>query len=271
MADGQLAPDTTEPPAMRRTFAPRLWPSLIAFVMLGVLVSLGNWQKSRYAENVDARSHYHKQFDVKPALRDLASIAGDGANVARLTELQYRRAELSGTLEPEHSQLLTARYMLGRRGYGVMIPLRVASGPHARVLVHLGWVPAERIAAYLRSVAEAPHRTITGRLQIASPGADVQPSGELLGHPTWMRAHVDAIAKLVPNMEPRLMVQAGEMANGKAINIDRVPIDGYVHPVRMEPGKHVEYAVTWFGLAVTLVFVWIAFSLRKVPIVVRKA
>ena len=95
------------------------------------------------------------------------------------------------------------------------------------------------------------------------------PSGELLGHPTWLRAHSDAISKIIDNMEPRLLLQAGKMATGHPILTDKFPIDGYTHPVRMAPSKHVEYAATWYGLAITLIFVWFALSFRELPVPVE--
>ncbi len=253
----------------RRVFRPKLWPSLIALVMLGILLSLGNWQARRYGETTAAHALYAEQHDTKPKVTDLGAVPGDGNDKARLTELQYRRGELRGTLEADKTQLLTARYMMGKRGYGVMMPMKVESGPHERILVHLGWAPMERLAEYLRSVAASPDRTVKGRLQVTSSAPEARPSGEMFGHPTWVRVHADAVAKRVEGLEPRLMLQAGEMAVGKAVDITRLPVDGYTHPVRIQPGKHIEYAMTWYGLSVTLVLVWAAFSLRKVPVVAR--
>lgn len=246
-----------------KTFAPRPVVTLIAIGMLVCLILLGNWQRRRYYESIDNHAHYTSQHDEKPAVTDLSAFPGDGDDKQRLTDLQYRRAGLKGTLEPSSAHLLTARYMFGKRGYGVMMPLRTETGRYQRILTHMGWVPAEKVAAFLREVAAAPKRTVEGRLHVTTRGGGITPSGELLGHPTWLRAYSDVIAKKVGDMEPRLLLQAGEMATGKPIRTDKYPIDGYTHPVRMAPGKHVEYAATWYGLGVTLVFVWFAFSWRR--------
>jgi len=254
------------PQPLRRVFKPNVWVSLIALAMLAALISLGNWQRGRYDEKTAAIAHYHEQHDHQDPLTELASIGGVGDDKERLGKLQYRRAALTGELEPNSTQLLTARYMMGRRGYGVMMPLRVDSGRYKRVLVHLGWVPAEKVAGYLRDVAASPKRTIKGRLHITAPAKGAKPTGELLGRPTWLRAHPDAMGKMVADLEPRVLLQAGEQATGKPVNIDRVPVDGYAHPIRMPPSKHVEYMMTWYGLAVTLVCVWFALSFRKVPV-----
>ncbi|MEY3013659.1 MAG: hypothetical protein RIT45_2394 [Pseudomonadota bacterium] len=252
----------------RRVFRPRVAPSLIALVMLGVLVALGTWQARRYLEAKENIAAYSAQHDVAPPVTQLGSVDGDGENLERLHALHFRRGELSGTLEPDATQLLTARYMFGRRGYGVMMPMRVQGGPLPRILVHLGWVPEEKVAAYLDEVRASPARTVRGRLQVPPLDPPQVATGEFLGHPTWLRPSPKAIAERSPalSIEPRLMLQAGEQAVGNPIDPERVPLDGYAHPVRLHPNKHIEYSATWYGLALTLIAVWAALSMKKVPL-----
>lgn len=250
----------------RRVFRPKLWASLIGLVMLGVLLALGTWQARRYQEAKANIAAYAAQHDEAPPVRALDEVPGGGEDDARLHALHFRRGELRGVLEPEQAQLLTARYMLGRRGYGVMMPMRVERGPHPRLLVHLGWVPEDKVAAFLGEVKAAPERTVKGRLQVPPLQPAQQPTGSFVGHPTWLRPYPKGIAATVDGLEPRLMLQAGEQAVGKEIDPEKVPLDGYVHPVRMHPSKHVEYSATWYGLALTLVAVWVALSMQKIPV-----
>lgn len=255
----------------QRRFRPRLWPSLIALVMLGCLIALGNWQTRRYHEATTMIAAYAAQHDEQGPVARLDSVAGAADDDTRLHALHFRRAALPGHLEPEATQLLTARYVLGRRGYGVMMPMRVDNGPKPKILVHLGWVPQDKVAAFLAEVRATPERVIKGRLQVPNLERVLAPTGSFVGHPTWLRAMPFAIAETMPDLEPRLMLQAGDQANGSVIDPDRVPIDGYVHPVRMHPNKHVEYAATWYGLALTLVAVWLALSIKKEPLAVVEA
>lgn len=252
----------------RRVFRPRLWPTLVAIPMLAVLIGLGSWQAKRHGETTDARDLYHRQHDLAPVVTSLAE-AGENSGGGepgdeRLHRLHLRRATLKGTLEPEQAQLLTARYVLGRLGYGVTMPLRVSEGPHQRLLVHLGRVPTDQLESYLATVRASPVRTLRGRLQVATVNdADAQPVGEKAGLPTWRSSNPGALARTIVGLEPRLMLVVGEQASGKVVDKDKIPADGYVHPVRLTPAKHIEYAATWFGLAFTLIAIWLAFSIRR--------
>ena len=244
----------------RRVFRPRLWPTLVAIPMLAVLLALGTWQARRHGETTAARELYHRQHDLAPTVTSLGGVDGE----ARLHDLHFRRATLQGTLEPEHTQLLTARYVLGHLGYGVTMPLRVSDGVHKRILVDLGRVPTEGLQAYIDSVRANPKRTLSGRLQVATEhNAHSAPAGEQLAMPTWRSSNPAALARSIEGLEPRLMLVVGEQASGKVVDTAKIPADGYVHPVRMMPAKHIEYAATWYGLALTLIAIWLAFSVRR--------
>lgn len=243
-----------------KVFAPNGRLTLAALPVLAGLCALGSWQVQRYGETTAAIERYHVKHDVLPAVTSLAEAAHDPK---RLETLNFRRADLQGTLEPEHVQLLTARYVLAKRGFGVLAPLRVTAGPFARILVHLGWVPEERLGEYLDQLKKSPPTHLAGRLQVAPDNAaQDQPVGRSTGHAIWLRPEPAALATRIAGLDPQLMLQAGQQASGKEIDIAQIPVQGYVHPVRMTPQKHVEYAATWFGLAATLVAVWVSLSLK---------
>ena len=243
-----------------KVFAPNWKLTLLALPVLVGLGWLGTWQVRRYGETTAAIVRYHQKHDVMPPV---TSLAQDAKDPKRLETLNFRRAQLDGTLEPESVHLLTARYVLGKRGFGVLAPLRLAQGPYPRILVHLGWVPEERLQEYLERLKKMPPTHVEGRLQVAPDNAAAdQPVGQNTGHAIWLRPEPAALATRIAGLEPQLMLQAGEQASGKEIDITKIPVDGYVHPVRMTPQKHVEYAATWYGLALTLLAVWFSLSLR---------
>ena len=257
----------TWPGPWKRSFRPNIILTIIAAVMFVILLSLGNWQRSRYYEAIEGLRYHTEQYETKPMLTNLGQVPGGVHDRDRLAGLQYRHTKLTGTLEVDKTQLLTARYVLGKRGYGVMIPMKIEGGPLPRLLVHLGWLPQDKVAAYLKEVAAKPTRTVEGRLHITPALPERHPTGSFADHPTWIRAYPTGLAKTIEGLEPRLLLQVGTLAVGKPMDVDRLPYDGFVHPVRMAPSKHVEYAATWYGLAGTLICVWIALSLTKVPLV----
>ncbi len=257
----------TWPGPWQRKFRPNAILTVIAVLMFVLLLSLGNWQRKRYFEATEGLRYHTEQYETKPMLTSLGQVPGAVDARDRLAGLQYRHTKLSGTFEVDKTQLLTARYVLGKRGYGVMMPLKIEGGPLPRILVHLGWLPQDKVAGYLKEVSADPQRTVEGRLHITPSLPERHPTGMFAEHPTWVRAYPTGLAKTIEGLEPRLLLQVGSLAVGKPMELDRLPYDGFVHPVRMAPSKHIEYAVTWFGLAATLIFVWIALSMSKVPLV----
>lgn len=244
----------------KRRFRPGIVPTVFMLAGLALLLSLGSWQARRYQEQTALVELYHHQHDVLPPVTSLATT---GTGVARIEALRFRRATLTGRLDTAHLQLLTARYMLGKLGYAVVAPMKVEGGPHASLLVHLGWASSEHIDAYLAELRAKPERTVSGRLQLADARVPGElPVGEHKGVKTWRHPNPSALARVVPGLDPDMMLQAGNQAVGAVIDPNKVPLDGYVYPVHPLPTKNIEYAATWFGLALTLVAVWVALSLK---------
>jgi len=249
-----------------RRFRPPLLPTLLAMVMLGILLALGTWQTGRYQEATQLVEDYKERHDETPALTSFEGFSG----ADRLEQLQYRRVELKGTLVTEEAQVLTAIYKFAMPGYGVLMPLKLESpGRYQKILVYMGWVPRDRLKEYLDGVKSSVEVSISGRVQhpglLDSP--KLEPIGEIEGHPKWRSPHIGGIIKhlsgTIPGLDPDVFVRSGEQATGKTIKLEEIPIDGYRHPLRLPPAKHIEYAVTWYGVAVALISVWIALSFRR--------
>lgn len=253
----------TDAPAAKpqRRFRPRLIPTLLAIPMLGVLIGLGNWQARRYGETSAKVQEYRRQHDELPAVTTL-DVAGPEKN--RLATLHFRRASLRGQIDASQLRLLTARYKLGQRGWGILAPLQVASGPHARVLVNLGWVPIDKLDSYLASLKTQGPVMISGRLrQVSDVQNDMLPVSQHQDREVWLVANPAALAKKIEGLDPQLMLDAGEQAMGNPVDLTKLPLDGYEYPIHPQASKHIEYAATWYGLAATLVAVWVALSRRK--------
>lgn len=250
--DGQI-------PKPRKVFRPRLVPTLFVLAALALFLKLGFWQTGRYLEQTAAAERYHHQHDVLPPVTALGAVTA-----TRPHDLNFRRATLTGTLDVAHLNLLTARYVLGKLGYAVIVPLVLPEQPERPLLVHLGWAPAEKLPAFLAQLRATPQRTVSGRLQLPEArAADEPPVGQHLGVPTWLHPNPTALATRIPGLDPDLMLQAGKQAVGDVVDPEKVPLDGYLYPIHPLPSKNVEYAATWFGLAATVIAVWIAFSLRE--------
>lgn len=242
----------------RRRFAPKLLPTLAMLAMLPVLLYLGTWQARRYRESSARVEAYHRQHDALPPLQSL-DVAGD-----RNQGLHFRRVALAGKADVANAQLLTARYKFGQRGYSVVLPFEMTSGPHAKVLVLYGWVPEAKVDAWLTALAQDPPRTVRGRIQFVNMlNPAEQPVNQRSGRAVWMFPNPRAMAGRIAGVDPDLLIEAGDQASGAFVDPTRWPVQGYEYPVHPLPSKHVEYSATWYGLAATLIGVWIALSLRR--------
>lgn len=253
---------TSPAPKPPRRFRPRVVPTLVMLPMLGTLIGLGNWQARRFGETSAKVAEYKHQHDDLPAVTTLDV---PGSPEARVDALHFRRATLKGQIEVGEVHLLTARYKLGQRGWGILAPLRVATGTFPKVLVNLGWVPVDKLDDYLASLKTRPPRQYSGRLRAVT---DVEPNQLPVsvhqGKQVWMVANPAALTKHIQGLDPRLLLDAGDQAVGNPLTANKLPLDGYEYPVHPLPTKHIEYAATWYGLALTLVAVWVALSRRKV-------
>lgn len=256
-----------EPPAPQeapaqgpRRFRFNLPLTLIALAMLGLLLSLGTWQTSRYFEKTDRLIWYQKQHHERPPLTELKGLPTD--RQARLEDVHMRRVELTGTLEMDKAQLLTSRYVLGKLGYNILAPLQVEGYAYPRIIVNVGWVPVEEIRAWLDKL-KSERVTVRGRIQAGDNEVEFEPVGEVEGLATWRRINTIGLSRRIEGLDPDLMILAGEEAVGRKVSLDQLPIDGYPQIERQPPAKNVEYAFTWYGLAGTLVAVYFAFSFRR--------
>lgn len=245
----------------RRRFRPRMVPTLVMLPMLAVLISLGNWQARRFGETSEKVAQYKRQHDELPPV---TSLDVPGLPQARVDALHFRRATLKGQVDVQQVHLLTARYKLGQRGWGILAPLQVATGAYPKVLVNLGWVPVDKLEDYLANLKSQPPSHYAGRLRAV---ADVEPNqlpvSAHQGKQVWMVANPAALTKHIAGLDPRIMLDVGEQAVGNPLTTGKLPLDGYEYPIHPLPTKHIEYAATWYGLAATLVAVWVALSRRK--------
>lgn len=243
----------------RKRFRPHPILTALSVLVLAGLLYLGTWQARRFQESSAHVELYRQQHDVRAPVTSMAEAAGQPD---RVTQLHYRRARIQGRLLGEQAQLLTARYKFGKLGYGVAVPVEV-DGPHRLLLVHLGWVPKEKATAYLATLKTQPPQQFEGRLRTTAnlPLTD-EPVSTVDGRPVWRYLNPAAMARKLPGLDPELLLDAGQQAEGKTVDPEKVPLDGYTYPVHPLPPKHIEYSATWYGLALTLVAVWFTLSWR---------
>ncbi len=192
-------------------------PLVLGLVCVAILIGLGIWQLQR----LEWKRGVLAEMDARLAAEPVAVPAAPDLATDR-----YLRVAAEGTIQPGEIHVYTATGD-GRVGYRVIAPFALAGG--RRILIDRGFVPiADKDAA-----RPAGPVSVTGNLVWPDEGA---------GDPD--RAKNIWIARDLPLMaadlgaEPVLLVAATPTGGTEPL------------PVTVAiPNNHLQYAVTWFGLA----------------------
>ena len=220
-------------------FAPGLLPSVVVLVLLPVLVSLGFWQLGRGEQKrVMLATHAERQAESPGSIDQLLNSA----------DAAYRRVQLRGAFDAEHSLLLDNSTREGKAGVELIQPFQdQASG--FWVWVNRGWLPwPDRRTAPAFSTPTQPVSlqawvyVIPATFQLQADSANA----------TWPR--------LVTAIEPsRLWAELGREGFAQELRMESglgaYRVDWPV--VAMGPEKHLGYAVQWFSMAVALIALYL--------------
>lgn len=231
----------------RWRFAPGLWPTLAAVLLIALTLWLGNWQTQRaaYKRSLQARVDVAERT---PALRM-------GAEGADKNHLLYRRVEVQGVFDSVHEILLDNRIYNGVAGYHVLTPLRIANSERA-VLVNRGWLPVGGSRNTLPAVSPVAGSVKIEGLAIDPetryfelPGA--QPQGRV-----WQNLNFEHYAARTGlDLQPVVVQQTNDTGDRLIRDWPR-PDTGVA--------MHTGYAIQWYGLAATLAVLWVVLNLKRI-------
>jgi surfeit locus 1 family protein len=229
-------------------FRPRLWPTLAALGVLAVLLALGTWQVERL--------HWKEALI---AAREAQLAAPPEPLPARTEDWRawdFRRVTVTGEFEHDQEQLFGVAAIDGRVGHQVLTPLVRADGP--AVLVDRGWVPADQAHPAARRQGQSEGTVeITGIARYRGadrPGwftPDNEPERGL-----WYGYDLRALEAAVGLELLPVVVEADATPNPGGL-----PLGGRTRLVL--PNNHLQYAITWYGLAAGLLAIYLAFSLER--------
>ena len=216
--------------------------------MFALLVRAGFWQLDR--------------ADAKQALLDgFAAGTAEPVPFQSLTDadpedVRYRRVTVAGRYDAARQFMQEGMTENGRPGLHVLTPLRLEDG--TTVIVNRGWVPRGATRQDLPDAAvDEGARRVEGRA-VPFPRA-----GMRLGDPdvgsTWPRlVNYPTSAELAEALDvpvaPLQVWLAPDQADGFSRNWA---------PVEFGPERHIGYAVQWFGLALTLLIIYVVMTVRK--------
>ncbi|EWY38412.1 hypothetical protein N825_13020 [Skermanella stibiiresistens SB22] len=237
----------TEERQGRMRFRPALGATIFTVVAIAIMLGLGTWQLQRLAWKTELIERIEAGLNAAPV--PLPTVIGNPA------EWDYHRVSATGRFLHDHELDLAARSLNGRIGYHVVTPLQRDDG--TVVLVNRGWIPTEA-----RDPATRPDGLLSGTVTVE--GIVRVPTG-----PGWMQPDNDAWANVwfwydIPAMAASAGVTGALPVIVEAAatpNPGGLPVGGQSNVVI--PNNHLQYVVTWYGLALTLLVVYIVSQRRR--------
>lgn len=233
---------------MRFSFRPMLVPTLWFIPAFAILISLGVWQIERLHWKLDLIAKMHAGLSAAPvALRD-ALPATDPAHVGAA---DYRRVRIHGTFANDQEVHFFTTGEHGLPVYHIVTPFDLDAG--GTLIVDRGFVPASPDGTELQKPAELESaRTIVGILRAPSP-------------PNLFTPAIDKAKRIVHTRDPQVLAATFGWQHVLPVFLEE---DGAPNPggwpkggqtVVDLPNNHLQYAITWFGLALGLLVVYLAY------------
>lgn len=237
----------------------RSWRGLLvpALLLFAVLIALGTWQLERKAWKEGLIETLTARLTAPPQPLPPASAwaALDQADA------EYRRVTFRATFDGREQALVYAtpsafRPDVSGVGYWLFAPARLAGG--GVVVVNRGFVPKD-FAAKADAAGAAPAVEIVGVVRWPETTHWYTPKNDP-AHNLWFVRDPAAIAAA------KGWTGSGPVAPFYIEQESPAPEGGFPQPGKLVvrlPDNHLQYAVTWFGLALVLVAMFAAWAFKS--------
>ena len=207
-------------------------PLVFGIVGTAILVSLGNWQVRRLAEKEAFLSAIDARIGDTPV--PISASPDPQAD-------KFLAVTATGTVTNEELHFLVSVKQVGA-GYRIVAAFETDDG--RRIMVDRGFVPTPDKTSF-RYTGPA---TVTGNLHWPDERDSYTPENDVAGN-IWFAREVPLMAEALQT-EPILLIVRETSVNDTGVS--PLPLDS-----SGIPNDHLEYVVTWYGLAI----VWVAMTL----------
>src|SRR3954469_16886083 len=231
---------------MRLPFRPTFWPTVFTVPAILVMIGLSIWQAQRLQWKEGLIAERTERTTAAPI--DLPPAGTD------LTGLEFRRVAVTGTFDHAHEFYLAARSQNGNIGYWIVTPLKSEAGD--TVLIERGWVPENKKAPETRAEGQrAGMVTLNGFIRLPQVKTFFQPENDPQKN-IWFYLSPAAMARAagIPARTDLYLDADGEPNPGG------FPIGGQTR-INL-PNDHLQYAITWALLALSLAVVYVIYHLK---------
>lgn len=228
-------------------FRLKLVPTLCVVPMLAILLGLGVWQVQRHAWKSD--------LIEKLRTRAESTAIPLALDISDLDALEFQRVRVTGQFLHDKELYLLNRSLNGNPGLHILTPLQRADG--GVIMINRGWTPFEKKEPASRMKGQlAGPVTVEGIVRLMKAPNDFMPDNEPDKN-TWFYWDATAMAAAVgaKKVPPYYIMAVKDPAAGM------YPVG---HQWRLDiRNNHVEYAITWFSLAIALVVIFVVYHRQQ--------
>ena len=225
------------------TFRPLFWPTFFTIPAVILLISLGSWQLSRLA----TKTELIRQFEQ----RSNASAISINQISEPVKGFEFQRIGAKGKYLHQSEIYLTGRTYEGNAGFHVVTPFLTSDGV---ILINRGWVSEAYREPSTRPFSLNEGETlIEGILRLPGRKGYFVPENEP-ENGFWFTLKPAEIAQ---HLKQKDIIKNYYIDVIRTGNIITLPIAAEVN-INV-PNSHFNYALTWFGLALALIGVYLAF------------
>jgi surfeit locus 1 family protein len=239
-----------------QTLRSLLLPGALSVVALAILISLGNWQMERlsWKENLIATAAKRVKEMPQPLPASAVSASLD------LQKEEYRPYIVEGRFLHQHEAhvytvLSDAKGTYSGMGYWVLTPLQRSDG--RVVIINRGFVPPEMKNPASRKETQIEDVIrVTGLFRAPEQANYFTPANEPSKN-VWYRRDPKTIANALglQNVAPFMLDAVGDYRAGQLPQPNETRLTF--------TNNHLGYALTWYGLACTLIGVFAAFAWQR--------
>jgi surfeit locus 1 family protein len=224
-------------------FRPLLWPTLWFVPAFALLIGLGIWQIERLHEKEALIASVESGMRAAPVPLDEAARSG-------FASAEYHHVRVRGRFLHDSELYVFSRGPMGAVGVDVITPLVQENGQ--TVLIDRGFVPEVLRDPKTRPMGQtAGEVTLTGVLRLSQGPGMFTPAANRQAR-LWFVKDVPSMAAFLGTNTPPILIEADSTPNPGGWPLGgRTQVDF--------PNDHLQYAITWFGLAFALLAVYLLY------------
>lgn len=233
------------------SFTPSLLPTLAALIAVLLTLYLAIWQQGRATEKRALQTEYAARTQASPVV-----LSSGLKKIENASEYRYRMANVRGQWQGASQIFIDNKFSDGGVvGYHVITPLKIADN-NLVVLVNRGWVA--RSPSYpVLPAADTPAGEVEVQGQLTIPSKRFL---ELTANATegnvWQNLTIERYQQAMKmDVLPWILLASKISPPSTELSLQSERPDAGVE-------KHVEYMLTWYSLALTVVALWIGLNLR---------